>query len=168
MNENWVRWFRASIDKHFNSVVTTTDFPMYTEGNKRNTKDYPAFYELRIDGPRFTNLSHNYWMAYVEINVLIQAVLSDTDSHRLERLIGKVLVGFANRITIYRYGDGPSDDNSVFGCITLVQDESRRERIMVSKLGQIDPQTEIMQAIIEGHYKIQFDVVEEPEEYEGD
>lgn len=152
MNENWSRWIIASIGKHFDEHKKTV--PMFIEGQHRNTRELKDFFELRIDGPRFTEVSKDYWHVYVEINTLIQSTMNDSDYHRIERTLGTILVAFSN-IYVYRLGDGLSDNQSLLGCLKLIQNEGKREYLQVYRLGQIEKTDQIVQAVVEGHYKME-------------
>ena len=152
MNINWSRWTFASICKHFNDHKQS--LVMFIENQLRNTRTLKDFIELRIDGPRFVEMSKDYWEVFVEVNVLIQSTLDDKDYHRIERDIGIVVAAFTG-IYVYRLGDGPEDNQSLLGCLHLVQEKSNREYLQVYRLGQIDKTNQIVQAVVEGHYRME-------------
>jgi len=157
---DWDRWVHASIARHFELAVETTAFPMFVETEHRNTSVATGnnvkgkdLFELRIDGPRSTELSSNYWELYTEINVLIQSTMDDDDSHRLLRSVGSVKAAFSI-IQIFKFGDGVNDDQTLLGCMKILMDPRRREHLETHMLGQIGDDTELTQAMVEGHYKM--------------
>jgi hypothetical protein len=81
--------------------------------------------------------------------------MDDSSYHRIETDIGKVLVGFTNRIQVFKYGKETGDDKSLLGCLVAQHSQRGRERLIISRMGQIDPQTEIVEAIVEGPYRIE-------------
>ena len=155
MDENWPRWIFASVSKHFDD--NKQGIPMYIEGQHRNTKDIKDFFELRMDGPQFTEISKNSWDIYVEINCLVQSAMDDTNYHRIHQNVGIVAAAFTN-IRIFKYGDGPGDDESLIGCLKLIQDKRKRHRLDIFHFGQIEVSTELVQATVEGHYKMNKEV----------
>lgn len=152
MNEHWSRWIFTSISKHFND--RKRDLTMFIEGQWRKTRGLKDFIELRVDGPRITEVSKGYWKIYCEVNMAIQSTMDDKDNHRIEKSIGIVVMAFSD-IYVYRLGDGPQDDGSLLGCLKLIQDIPTRERLQVYRLGQVDNVDKLMQAVVEGHYKME-------------
>ena len=153
VNQNWSRWIFASVGNHFDNL--RQGIPLYIEGQPRiiDRDNAKAIFELRVDGPYFTEVSRKYWDIYIEINVLIQSVKTDTDFHRIRRLTGIVESAFID-IMSYRYGDGVDDDDSYLGCLRLIQNLSSSEKIQTSHFGQLDPATNLEQSTVEGHYKM--------------
>jgi len=151
-NANWPRWIFASICKHFDD--SRGDLTLFIEGQYRNPgapdKD---FLELRVDGPYITELNKNYYKLYLEVNVLVQSQMDDTNYHRIHTDVGNVTSIYTN-INLYKYGTGIDDTQEHFGCLNLLQDTQTRDRIQVNHFGQIDPKTRLMQATIEGHYEV--------------
>jgi hypothetical protein len=152
MNTNWSRWIFASICKHFDAHKDS--LTMFIEHQLRDTRLIKDFIELRMDGPRFLQASKDYWEITVEINVLIQSTLDDKDYHRIERSIGIVVNAFTN-IYVLRLGNGVSDDQSLLGCLKLIQNAGKREYLQVYRLGQVDKTNKIVQAVVEGHYRME-------------
>lgn len=149
MNQHWPRWIIASISKHFADRVGT--LPLYIEGQKRPTgvKD---LLELRMDGPYITEESHNYWRLYMEVSVIVQSTMDATDYHRIFRNCGLVASLFTT-IQLYKFGDGPDDaPTETIGCLSLIQDIGKRERIQINHFGILDPSTSLLQSSVEAHY----------------
>ncbi len=149
INPKLNRWVVSSIYKHFKTSCPTLD--IYFEGMPRdNFTDKEAFVEVRVDGPRFTELNKDYWRVYFEVNVLLQATITD-DIYVIDDMIGTVLAAFTT-IIVSKNNDG----GAVIGCTDLVKDYRSRERIQVYKLGRIAPDEPLMQAVVEGHYSTEW------------
>jgi len=148
INKNWSRWIFASVSMHFDAQ--RQDIPLHIEGQPRDIKqDQTGWFELRLDGPYYTESSRKLWDIYVEVNVLILAAMLDTDTHRIRRLAGIVESAFTN-ISVFRYGDGIEDDKSYLGCLRLLQDNNNR--VKTNHFGQVEPNLNQEQASVEGHY----------------
>ena len=151
-NINWPRWIFASICKHFDDC--RGDYDLFIEGQFRDAgapdKD---FLELRVDGPYITEINKNYYKLYVEVNVLIQSQMDNTNYHRIYDDMGKVASMFTT-VNLYKYGTGSEDTQEHFGCLLLLQDTQNRNRIQINNFGQVDPKTRLTQATVEGHYEI--------------
>jgi hypothetical protein len=150
ISANLVRWITASIYKRFYEARGSLE--MYVEGQPaRTTQDNADYYELRLDGPNIKEVSNNYFLVYLEVNVLIttkvQSNLLNHDNH-----IGTIVSAFtAGPLHIYKYGDGDDDDGSFVGCLRLLQD--KRNALEVNRFGIIDKSTSLRQATVEGHYE---------------
>lgn len=153
-NPNWPRWIFASTSKHFND--RRGDVSFYIEGQERNVPAAVDLFEFRMDGPYETELNKNYWKLFIEVSLLIQSTKDDKDYHRVHRLAGQIASAFTS-IPVYKYGDGVDDDQSLLGCLNLVQSIGKRERIQINHFGQIDPSTPIIQSSVEGHYDMYLD-----------
>ena len=71
VNTNWPRWIFASVCTHFDA--RKGDYNLFIEGQFRNMQPPKDFFELRMDGPFITEVSHNFYKLYIEINVLIHS-----------------------------------------------------------------------------------------------
>jgi len=160
INERIPVWVKASVAQHFDAIATGT-FPMYLEGvaPRETEKIETGFFELRLDGPYFTQISRDYWSCYVEINVLIQEPITmkdDRQVYQIDANAGKIAVAFTD-IIIKKFGDEAGDDETVFGCMHLLQDVRDRQRIQINHFGQIEPKVRVQQATVEGHYNMEID-----------
>lgn len=154
MNENWPRWIFSSVTQHFD--VNLGDYDIFYEGQKRNAENYQTdLIEVRMDGPIFNQLGPTEWLAKIEVNLLAQSAIDDHDFHKIHKMVGVAATGFAVGISVLKYGDSIADDESLIGCLDLIQDSRSREYLVVSHFGQLDPDKQIMQATVEGHYEIQ-------------
>ena len=151
-NPHWPRWIFASISKHFSDRKGS--YTLYIEGQPRTAPQPADLLELRVDGPYLTEYSKGEWYGYVEVSILQQTILTDTNYHNLATMQGLVASAFTD-IQCYKYGTGVADDQSFFGCLKLIQDPTKRERIQINNFGIIDPATQMMQGTVEGHFRIE-------------
>lgn len=149
VNANWSRWTLASVSKHFSTI----SLPLYIEGQHRLANAPKDFIELRVDGPYFTEYTKGYWRLYIEVGILVQSTLDAKDYHRLHRNLGLVANKFVD-IDAFKLGDDVLiDTQEWFACLSLIQDESKRERIQTNNFGIIEASTALMQGSVEGHYE---------------
>jgi len=149
MNQNWPRWIFASCCKHFDSKRQS--IPMYIEGQKKVISSSASRFELRMDGPRFMEQSHNQFYTFVEVNILVHCPRSETNLHLIHKNVGIAAAAFTT-IVLYKYGSEVGDDGSVFGCLNTRQ-VWRNDTIEINHFGQIGPEKDVLQASVEGHYQ---------------
>jgi len=149
-NKNWARWTFASVSKHFDD--RRQGLPMYIEGQHRDTREEEDYLELRMDGPTLREVSKGCWKLRIEVNVLISSVFNETDYHRPHQNAGIAQAAFTHTIPVYKYGDGPDDDQSFVGCYTLSQSSTTRDFIELNHFGRIETNTPLVQATVEGHF----------------
>lgn len=150
------RWMLASISRHFD--LQKGSYHLFIEGQKRETNKYKEWLELRQDGPYYAKLKPRRWQAYVEINVLVSCSMTDQEYHDIYRMVGLVSTMFGT-IGVYRFGpDSIIDTEDFIGCLELVTD-NKREQLKINHFGQIDPKENLLQATVEGHYVMEFDVL---------
>ena len=124
---------------------------MFVEGQYRDTQPAEDFFELRMDGPKITEVSNNYYKLAVQINALVQSRMNDTNTHRIHVDVGIVAKIFTG-INLYKYGTGDDDTQEHFGCLRLLQSTQTRDGTEINHFGQIDPKVRLMQATVEGHF----------------
>lgn len=156
---DWSRWIFIGTSDHFGTGLEAlpSPLPQFIEGQQRDTKDLTNFVEFRMDGPWFTELSKDYWRIYVEVNILVQTAMKTGDFHQHHRNLGNVAALFRD-IQVFRCGDGPNDDDSPLGCLKLIQDERKRERVVIANFGQIEPHVQVQQGTVEGHFEMKLGV----------
>lgn len=149
ISEHWPRWVFASIADHFDSALSA-ELPLFIEGQSHSTTEDTDRAELRVDGPRITHIGKaDGYEIYVEVNILIQHVMGDTDWQNLQKYQGLVAAAFTN-IQIYRYGDPlvAENDESLAGCMKLI------EPLDINNFGQVAPDSNLQQGTVEGRYKM--------------
>lgn len=151
-NKSWPRWIFASVAAHFRDKLAEAKLPLFVEGQHRDTRKLPDFAELRFEGPKTLNLSKGCWRLRIEINVLVQSVMNDTNAHNIHENVGVVAGSFSDPISVYRKGNRPGDDQSFVGCLQLLQNSSTRDYLEINHFGQIEQKVNLQQATVEGHY----------------
>jgi hypothetical protein len=160
MNINIPRWMAASINDYFNTQLASlpNGAKLFFEGQtNRTVQNFPAYVEMRHDGPQIRELSKDYCSLYVEVNALI-TVRQTSFVYQYEELIGKVVGAFmSGPIHLYKYGptQPDPDDQSLIGCLYLLQD-GWRHKLEVNRFGQIQTDVRLQQASVEGHYEGRF------------
>jgi len=164
MNKHWPRWIFSSICDHFSTQSDIelyqdhsrgdAKYPLLIEGQNFDTNRVKHFLELRVDGPVIAEISKDWFHIGLEINILVQSTMTDTDFHNIHEMVGVVAASFT-AINLYKYGNGDDDDDSYFGCLKLLQmpKATRGDNLQIRHFGQIDPRLKIQQASVEGHYK---------------
>lgn len=148
---NWIRWTHASVNKHFEDRKGIYD--LYLEGDERTLQEKAEFAELRLDGPFITQPHKDYYILNIEINVLIQTHMDSKKLYKTYDASGNFLKAFSNSICAYKYGDGPLDDQSLWGVYRL---SSRLpNNIDVNHFGIIKEDTRLTQTTLEGHYRLE-------------
>lgn len=128
---------------------------MYVEGQDRATSELAEYIELRVDGPYIKEQSKNLYRVDLECNVLCCAKRDEVDNHKIHRITGKVASIFTSNIPVFKFGNGPDDNSSTLvGC--LVRRDDKKEGIITSHFGQIDPDVNLMQATVEAHYRMEY------------
>jgi len=148
LNENWTRWILASILHHFDSLKQT--LILTAEGEDRPVTDSTNHVEIRIDGPSYTEVSKNFWRAYLEINALVFTVDKPTDLWQQDRNIGIITAAVTNTIYVSKYGD----DGLALGCLELTNDP-----VQIRRFGRVDSAMKVLQATVEGHYRMDLETV---------
>ena len=145
------KWIQLSVCKHFTDIITTLH--VFVEGQERRTNQKSDWCELRVDGPWLRQYTRTDLGVYTEVNSLISTFIDDTNVAKEATNIGLVLAAFTD-LTIYKYGSEVADDGSVVGCMQLLPTDDIRERLEIARFGQIEPEYNLLQSTIEGHYKM--------------
>ncbi len=154
MDPNLPRWMEASCRAWFDAL--RQGIPLYFEHTGlRPVQDDKSYAEFRFDGPYSVSPSKGTTHHYAEINILCTTYVDRADADTISRLTGVFHSAFRNCIPVYRYGDGPYDDQTYVGAM-MISDE-RGEKVRTSYFGQVNPDTNVIQATVEGHYKMTLD-----------
>lgn len=152
MNPNWARWIFASTTTVFEAGRGTLKF--YVEGtdmsDRRNQEDYAEF---RMNGPFFKEVSRDYWQVDFEINVLVSAV-KGKDFHKIHKHVGTVAGMFVGSLPIRCLGSEPDDDPKTILECAVLDTEGRDGGIFIQHFGQFDPTLPIVQATVQGTYRL--------------
>jgi len=140
MNQNWNRWIFASASKVFKAVADAFPVHFFVAGTKRDTDSKSDYIVFRMQGPNFTEVSHNYFRVDVTINILY-AVTIASDFHLPYKIAG-MLAETMDEFCVYKYGD----DDSLLGTLRLSRP------VNVNHLGQTDEDTNVVQGMVVGTY----------------
>lgn len=147
---NLPKWIQLSALKHFTDNIS--DLHTFVEGQERRTNQESDWCEIRVDGPWLKQLTRIDLEVYFEINVLVSTVIDPENFAKESINIGKVLVAFTT-FNIYKYGNEVDDDSTLVGCFQMLPRDDLRERLEIARFGQIDPNLNLLQATVEGHYE---------------
>jgi len=153
---NIVRWIIASARKYFH---TFSRYPMFYEHTGPKTLTLPngrpitEYTEFRLDGPYTQQITKRETHYEIEINVLCVTTVDQGNADKIEDVLGSIHSIFSKgNFPVLRYGDSSIDDESHIGCMLLRTD--KREEVRVSRFGQANPDTRVLQASVEGHYQM--------------
>lgn len=152
IDENWPRWIRASIAKHFQTVLTGR-VSMYLEGDvPLNGNNLDNYVELRIDGPDLSILSPKLSKLIVVVDALVVNLKSTNNIYIFDQNIGITMTAFTRAIQVLKYGNGPNDDMSEAFCLKQTPDVNN-DRVILTRFGQINPDIRIQQTSLECTYE---------------
>lgn len=147
-NANWSKWIFSSLAKWFKD--NTVGLTYFVEGEDRDTQKAQTYIEFRCNGPMMRELNKDWWKLVVEINIFIAVKFTD-NIYDIHKVCGTVAAAFNNGIPILKYGD----DDSFLGCMIL--DQQAGDNVVVTQLGQLNPDLLEMQATVEGYYCMYLD-----------
>lgn len=146
MNPNWPRWIFASICKH--AEDNRQSVKLFIEGGKRVTDDSEDRFELRTNGPIFSEISQGVYRVEITVNLLISCKINQQDYYNLQRKEG-IALGIITPIGLYKYGTETGiDTGELFACMNLWQGP------VITHYGQLKPSIEVLQTTVEGRYKV--------------
>lgn len=154
INQNWTKWITASIVAHFNTLLSPS-MKVYFENEKRDTREEKYVAEIRVDGPLFGEISKGVHHIYCEVNLLIQCIEDYTYMYKQQELLGLAQSAFTN-IQVRKYGNKTGDDESLVFCLSLIEKSRKSDRIVTSNFGEVEPNTKMLQATVEGHYELYY------------
>jgi len=161
INPRWTKWIIASITKHFhNTLQVDAGIQTHDPGTYYTTKDREDQHcEVRVDGPRFKELSKAYFNAYVEVNIFISVDMDRQDMLKMPIMMGTVQNAMTQTITVYKLGNDAEDDGSKVCCLVMLDNSNRTEAVETNNFGQIDPNVPLHQAACEAHYELESDFI---------
>lgn len=136
MRKHWTRWIYASIAKHFAAVAEANDVYFYLAGKGDDT--CAEFLELTVTGPTTNQRNNGYYVLEVDVGVIYSVYVSGYQAQVLSGLIEEAMTD----ICIYKYGDGPDDDNTFLGILQI------RSPIETDCFGQIKSDTRLIQGYV--------------------
>lgn len=151
-DHNWPRWIQASVSKHFILACNAESYPVLAEGlDERQTSfmEEPNRIEVRVTGPFISERSKDYWHFEVMANILIHSHMqgSTPNAYLGTIMTGHMAQAASEPISIFKYGSGVDDDQSLIGCLTLKRGDD--DSIKVYNFGEIDKVNRLRQFAVD-------------------
>lgn len=154
INLNWSRWVHASFVKHFHTSLSGVAYA-HAEGQRRQTEGKQQWFEIRVDGPFTDEQAHKQFLLEVEVNILC-CYLGEDNIYGLDLLTGAAANTFTYCVPCLKLGGEAGDDSSVVGYFTLIP--RKKEKVEIVKFGKIRHDSDLYQATVEGHYKMELEI----------
>ena len=145
---NWPRWVQASVADHFKTVAIARQYPALVEEIDERTTEFmesPERLEIRINGPFIREVSNSYWHFIVDANILIFSHMGGAlpNAYSGVEMAGYMAQAASEPISVFKYGTGVEDDQSLIGCLTLRRGND--ESIKVYHFGEINREDRLRQ-----------------------
>lgn len=151
MNPDWTRWIHASLCTYVKAQLEALQVVVHFENQDRadiaKLKDAAEF---RWNGPEAREYSRGWWELEVHLNFVAISTTNRKDTYAHKVLVGKIQSILRNSISIFKFGTGVNDDQSLFGCLQLRI--NGRDSIMTNYFGRIVDPTEIEESTVEATY----------------
>ena len=156
-NPHWPRWIFASTADYFKQVADGIELPILIEGiDEREAEKMRAndHVEFRINGPAVSELSRGYFRLDVDVNLLLTSMMGGQtkNAYDIVQQAGVFLQAAGGPIPVLKWGEGPDDDESLLGCLTLRSD--KRDAIRVIHFGQIGRDDRLRQSAVDARYRM--------------
>jgi hypothetical protein len=149
---NWTRWIVASVQKHFDLRAAPNNIPTLYEGDDISAvKDQIKYVEIRVNGPRYKELSKGYHQFHIDVGVMCSAYIG-SDIHELNKLVG-LYQSKMIPIDVKKFGNLSGDDQSYIGCLELRDDVD--PSVDTISYGQTEAEKRLMQTSVEGFYELE-------------
>lgn len=154
-NKNWPRWIFASIADHFKAAAVADNVPLLIEGIEDRTSDkirQTDHAELRINGPVSRNPSKDFYILNINVNIILQSYMTEENAYTIIQNAG-VFYAAMGPIDVFKHGNGPDDDGSFLGCLSLR--EELVEPRFVAHFGQLKEDVRLRESMVGGKYTIE-------------
>lgn len=156
MNPRWNIWVHSSINKHMKAVALANGaIPIIMEGIDDRTDNFMEqahFVEVRVTGPHIRQMSKDYFLLNVDLNIFVTSNFGEVGSNRYEqnRIVGVFQNTMEDRIPIYRYGTEDEDDGTELGCLSPIP--KNNDFIRAFHFGQVNDTDRKKQAAVDAKY----------------
>jgi len=153
-DKNWPRWLFASIADRFKTTATDNKIPLLIEGIEDRTSEkirQVDHAELRINGPTTREVSKGYFELDLNVNIILQSYMTEENAYTIIQNAG-VFFAAMGPIEVYKHGNGPDDDGSFLGCLSLREDLS--EPRFISHFGQLKEDVRLRESMVGGKFQI--------------
>ena len=153
MDANLPRWLQASLNTYFKDISDGIPLPFFVEVIDEDTinvfqQDHVI---LRMVGPMLYEGSKGERWATLEVQILLTDIRqSSENAYNIFTWAGIFQEAMLAPIPIYRYGTGPSDDDTLLGC--LQPDPGVRNHVRTVNYGQMDKELRITQMSVIARY----------------
>jgi len=145
---NWPRWVQASVADHFKVLAVAQGYATLIEGIDERTTAFMEStdrIEIRVNGPSIAEWSNNYYHFEVSANILIFSHMGGSLPNAYD---GTTMTGHMARaaslpISVFKYGTGVDDDQSLIGCLNLKR--GSKESVKVFHFGEINKEDRLRQ-----------------------
>ena len=156
-NHNWPRWIFASAADHFKQAADNIGLPMLIEGiDEREAEKMRAddHVEFRINGPAVRELSRGYFRLDVDVNLMLTSMMGGQtqNAYDIVQHAGVFQQAASGPIPVFKFGEGPEDNETLLGCLTLRS--GKRDAIRVIHFGQISRVDRIRQSAVDARYQL--------------
>jgi hypothetical protein len=142
---NIIRWMFTSITQHVKDLVP--NYPLYLDSYTGEN----VWGEIRFDGPNIENYEYASFKFDVTVDILVTCFCG-TDEYLIYTVVGAFATALDNDICLFKYGDGPEDDQSQFGTLQMYPSKDRRVNIM--HFGFITPDSKMKRSSAEASYTL--------------
>ena len=156
-NPHWPRWIFASVADYFKQTAAGINLPILIEGiDEREAEKIRAndHVEFRLNGPAVTELSRGYFRLDVDVNLLLTSMMGGQtrNAYDIVQQTGIFLQAAAGPIPVLKWGEGPEDDETLLGCLTLRT--GKRDAVRVIHFGQISRDDRLRQSAVDARYQL--------------
>ncbi len=145
--KHWARWILTSVYKHFSDRVT--DIPIHIGPYQMESE----WSELRFGGPYIDRLDRTCFRIECNVDFLLTTFVDKNDIYKMQRLTGQFQAAFGP-ICVFRYGDGPLDDQTLFG--TLKLSSRYNNKVNVNNYGLVLADNNFQRSTIESDFELYF------------
>ncbi len=145
------RWIKTSINKYFDDGKGS--FTLILEGDP--TPETASWCELRLNGPRYHEISKDFYRAELEINLAFNLKQGSTSNlYQLEEMVGHFRTLCEGQIQIKKFKDG----EVLINCLRLRDNVSNP--IEVVPWGEVNVQgasgpVRVFLTSIDGYYRLE-------------
>ena len=157
MNPSIPRWIKASIGVALMDTAEDMHLKAIVESVHERTKDFEAAAnraEIRITGPATTEPTKGYYIALVDVNVLLMTRPAHAkNAYAAVTFAGGFAEVMAGPIPVYNMGAEPGDDGQTqYGCLV----PRPKRPVSIRDFGQVDPVAKLNQCEISASYMFEW------------
>lgn len=140
---DWIQQINASINKHFDALRTT--YALFIEGTKPSVPGFPAWAELRLNGPTFSENLKDQYRVSLSVDIMCSVKTDQDDAY----LIHKVTGVFANAMNDFVIKNSDAED---WFCL------KRDNQVKILQWGIVSGSVNTYSASVMAEYKGDFNV----------